>query len=216
MALINYYEGQDYEFPEDSEIFVKAMISCQLGDFDFIKNNINKNNVNNKVTWYSNYKNGKGYAYIPEQSLLSIASNYGKNEIVNYLINQGAKLEDMDEYGYIPLHFAAQSGHLQTVITLVEAGSNINKVSQKKHYRLFDINTEKTTGSGETPLHRACHLGHVDVAKYLLNNGADKSLNIKDIYGDTPIDKTRSIYSESTEGQIEVKKFIENYKIQKI
>lgn len=215
MALIDYYEGQDYEFPEDSEIFVKAMISCQLGDIDFIKKHINEYNVNNKVTWYSN-KKGNGYAYVPEQSLLSIASRYGQNKIVNYLINHGAKLEDMDEYGYIPLHFAAQSGHLQTVITLVEAGSNINKVSKKKHYRLFGINTEKTSGSGETPLHRACHLGYIDVVKYLLNNGADESLNIKDIYGDIPIDKTRSIYSEPTEGKIEVKKFIENYKIQKI
>ena len=212
MALLSYYEGQDYEFPKNTEIFVKAMISCQLGDYNFIKNNINKNNVNEKVTWYSNYKNGEGYAYVPEQSLLSIASRYGQNKIVNYLINIGAKLHDMDEYGYIPLHFAAQSGHLQTVTILVENGSDINKVSKKQYCRLYGINTNKTTGSGETPLHRACHLGHIAVVKYLLNNGADKSLTIKDIYGDTPIDKTVYGDGESTECQIEVSNFIKNYK----
>jgi ankyrin repeat protein len=40
-----------------------------------------------------------------------------------------------------------------------------------------------------TPLHLACSAGHLDIVKYLIENGAD--INCKDRWGATPLNDTR-------------------------
>ena len=63
--------------------------------------------------------------------------------------------------GMTALHFAAREGHMATVQALVGAGINVNEVSA----------ADKTS-----PVLEAIYNGHFDVAKYLLDHGADPKL----------------------------------------
>ena len=54
-----------------------------------------------------------------------------------------------------------------------------------KYIRLYGIDTNKTTGTFETPLHKACHLGHLDIVKYLIGQGA--RLDMVDYFGKVAI-----------------------------
>ena len=63
--------------------------------------------------------------------------------------------------GLAPIHFAARDGHLDSVKALLAAGADVNEVTQ---------------GDKTSPLLIATLNGQFDVAKYLLDNGADPRL----------------------------------------
>ena len=209
-GTLKYYDGADFYAPYDKQKFIEAMIACQNNNIKIVKDY--DGNLNDKVEWYST----KTYAYVPEQSLLSIASNYGNIEIVEYLIKNGARIDDQDEYGSTPIHYAATKGNLDVIKVLHKHGADLNKQAIKQYIRLYGIGTHKKTGTSETPLHKACHLGHLNVVKYLLNNGAEKSLTVKDHFGRLPI-----YYSQENEwviqtpGQKEVEAYLNSFNISK-
>ena len=60
---------------------------------------------------------------------------------------------------YTPLYNASQTGHLDVVECLVNAGA--------------DVNMEQPMEKGLTPLHTASSRGHVDIVKYLISQGAN-------------------------------------------
>ena len=73
-------------------------------DIENIKKHITCNeDTKQKLMWLSITG---GNCYVPEQSLLSIASRYGNIEIMKYLISLGTDVDDLDEYACTPLHFA--------------------------------------------------------------------------------------------------------------
>lgn len=81
--------------------------------------------------------------------LPGVDRQYLYNELVGY---QG---------GMTPLHFAARQGHVEAVMSLLEAGADINQV---------------TGGDKTSPLLIAVVNGHFDLALQLLEKGADPSL----------------------------------------
>ena len=98
------YEGCNYVKPKNPELFCRLMIDCENGDIKNIKKHITcKEDTKQKLMWLS-IKGGN--CYVPEQSLLSIASRYGNIEIMKYLISLGTDVDDLDEYACTPLHFA--------------------------------------------------------------------------------------------------------------
>jgi ankyrin repeat protein len=62
--------------------------------------------------------------------------------------------------GMTALLYAAREGHRNTALALVEAGANVNQVSGDKY----------------SPLVMAITNGHLDLAKYFLDHGADPNL----------------------------------------
>ena len=205
------YEGCNYVKPGNPELFCDLMIDCENGNLENIKKHIKcQEDTKQKLMWLSITG---GNCYVPEQSLLSIASRYGNTEIMKYLISLGADVDDLDEYACTPLHFACLKRkennveNIEAVKILLEEGADPNKVSYKKFYRIYGINTNKISGTGETPLHKAAIMGNLEIVKYLLNHGAKQSLNVKNNLGRTPIDYV-NIYDDDEKSE-EQKKIIE-------
>jgi ankyrin repeat protein len=96
-----------------------------------------------------------------------------------------------------PLHFACHNGNIAIVRSLIKHGALVN--ASRKHGGRFqtsentktidtfllDILTFLIWMSKGTPLHVACHKGHLKVVKYLVKMGAD--VNVSTLNGTTPL-----------------------------
>ena len=76
-------------------------------------------------------------------------------EIVQLLLDNGAKPNDKEEYRRTLLHFATANGHLQIANLLLEKGA---KSKEKDEW---------------TPLHLASVYGQFEIANLLLEKGAN-------------------------------------------
>lgn len=113
-------------------------------------------------------------------------------------MNQG------DDHGFSPLHWAAKEGHLNLVTLLIQRGARVNATNMGDDTPLHlatahghrdivnlllknkaDINF--VNEHGNTPLHYACFWGFSQVAEDLVNYGAYVSVANK--YGEIPLDK---------------------------
>ena len=54
------------------------------------------------------------------------AAMLGRVDIIKVLINAGVDIQKPGQFGYTPLHAAAQNGHLEVVQTLVKYGGSVN------------------------------------------------------------------------------------------
>ncbi|XP_015588660.1 acyl-CoA-binding domain-containing protein 6 [Cephus cinctus] len=61
-----------------------------------------------------------------------------------------------DQDGMLPIHWAADRGHVPTLKCLVERGADV----------------DAQDGGGQTPLHFAASCGHIEAVRYLLSVGA--------------------------------------------
>lgn len=84
------------------------------------------------------------------------AAKYGNLARVKKLLEDGAGVNDADQYGAYPLHLAAHYGHSASVELLLNKGAHINAMSD-----------------GGTALHWASYAGHFEVVQLLLEYGAD-------------------------------------------
>lgn len=93
--------------------------------------------------------NGSGHA----RGILHLAAYGGSLAICGTLIQLDCHLVRLrDFHGQIPLHYAADQGHMEVVRLLVEAGSNPMAMN---YFR-------------RTPLQLACFKGHWEVVRYIL------------------------------------------------
>ncbi|KZC07232.1 PREDICTED: acyl-CoA-binding domain-containing protein 6-like [Dufourea novaeangliae] len=88
----------------------------------------------------------------------------GHQHKVQELLDKESKLVSvMDTEGLLPIHWAADRGHVGIIELLIKHGANVNSQDT----------------DGQTPLHYAAFCGHLDVVKYLLSIGAE-SIEDKD------------------------------------
>ncbi|MEM7055454.1 MAG: ankyrin repeat domain-containing protein [Bacteroidota bacterium] len=99
-----------------------------------------------------------------EGYVLHYATSGGDVNIVKYLIERGAKVHVKDKNGFTILHVAARFNNLRLAKYLIEERSDWTI-----------INT--TSKRGNTPLHLAAHSGSKDVARVLLEAGAQDIKN---------------------------------------
>jgi len=100
--------------------------------------------------------------------MLLIAIRDKSNKVIDYLLqNKNIDVDLSNKYGETPLMIASIEGDLPIVKTLV----------LQNHARVDHI--------GWTPLHYACTRGHLDVAQFLILNGAN--VNATSINGSTPL-----------------------------
>jgi hypothetical protein len=121
-------------------------------------------------------------------TLLCIAAGQGNREIVELLINRGAKVNEKFSRingDFTPLYNAAGNGHKNVAEFLIAKGAQVN-VKMK---------------DGWTPLHIAVWSGHRDVAELLIDKGAD--VNAK-----RTTDGTTTLYWAAAKGHADVVKLL--------
>ncbi|RWS28183.1 integrin-linked protein kinase-like protein [Leptotrombidium deliense] len=115
-------------------------------------------------------------------------------------MNQG------DDHGFSPLHWASKEGRTPIVEMLINKGARINATNMGDDTALHlaaahghrdivlilvrskaDINA--VNEHGNTPLHYACFWGYQPIAEDLINAGA--IINISNKYGEVPLDKCK-------------------------
>lgn len=90
-------------------------------------------------------------------SPLIVACLYGYDDIVELLLDKGAKINLRDSVGYSPLYAACQNGHDSTIRILLSKGADVNLSSN----------------NGASPIYRACENCHKSTVQLLLKYGAD-------------------------------------------
>lgn len=114
------------------------------------------------------------YAVLEKRfTLLHFAAEHGSPrgiEILELLLNDGAKVEAKNHIGQTPLFCAVGYDNPEGVKILIAKGAKINM----------------RQNDGRTPLHWAAANGYCDVAKILIANKANK--NARDANGNTPLD----------------------------
>lgn len=95
----------------------------------------------------------------------------GRTNIVDMLLNRGARINATNMGDDTALHLACSHGHIECVNLLLKNKADVNVLNEH----------------GNTPLHYACFWGFQDIAEMLLTAGAQA--NVANVDGDTPIDK---------------------------
>jgi ankyrin repeat protein len=54
-----------------------------------------------------------------------IALWYGKKDLVEFPVKQGADIQSRDKHGRLPLHRAVLQGHLNAAVYLIDEGTDI-------------------------------------------------------------------------------------------
>ena len=109
--------------------------------------------------------NGSG-----KKSPLHFAVIYNCPKIVEYLVKNGAKINQTDKYSRTPLLLSCKYGYSKITQFLIECGSNIKKCDNSQN----------------SPLHYACAFGNLDCVKILLDHGAD--INCLNMWKNLPIE----------------------------
>ncbi|XP_071041937.1 serine/threonine-protein phosphatase 6 regulatory ankyrin repeat subunit B-like [Parasteatoda tepidariorum] len=135
--------------------------------------------------------------------ILYFALHGGYDDIVNILLNHGADVNFIFKLNFSPLHLAVFCGHFDIIKLLLERGADFNKLNSENQRpvdlavflghlesaqiffqkKIIDIN-EKIHGDS-TLLNLAAECGHLDLVKFLINEGAD--LNVIGSFGSKPI-----------------------------
>lgn len=95
----------------------------------------------------------------------------GRYNIVDMLLNRGARINATNMGDDTALHLAASHGHVDCVNLLLKNNADVNALNEH----------------GNTPLHYACFWGYSEIAELLISHGAQA--NVANVDGETPIDK---------------------------
>ena len=116
------------------------------------------------------------------RSLCSSAQQNDINEVRERLKSQSSTINRCDSSGYTALHYSVRFQPADICRLLLENGADPNC---------------QTHASLSTPLHRAVLFKNIEAIRLLLQYKAD--LTLKDIDGQTPIDKARTIDQTMTD-----------------
>lgn len=94
------------------------------------------------------------------ETALHYFASSGQDDMVTFLLENGASPNATDVDGYTPLHWAAWDNKDNTVVILLNRGANVNARNSENR----------------TPLIVAASAGHIAVVKILVGRGADKTV----------------------------------------
>jgi ankyrin repeat protein len=139
-----------------------------------------------------------------QQTPLLMASFGGYADLVLFLIEKGAKINQPDLFGATPLHMAVLGGQAEIVELLISKGADVNIKSRNGKIPLqmafekdapdivevflkqgLAINSN-INQYGRTLLHEAAIMGKINIAGFLIDKGA--VIDAKDNAGKSPLD----------------------------
>ena len=120
---------------------------------------------------------------IAGETPLTAAAKNGRVDVVRYLLDHGAKINQPDGFGDTAFIAACFSGDLSLVRLLVKEGADPALI-----------------GDGGTAMHRAASLGHIPIMEFLLKAGLP--VDIPDKNGRPPL------YAASMSGNLEGARFL--------
>jgi ankyrin repeat protein len=105
-----------------------------------------------KLHWSKSEKASKGV------TPLHVAARFGLTEFARHLRPEKSNVDAVDVFGRTPLWWAANCGHADTIIFLVQVGANPDVIEKFRGLR---------------PLHEAASRNHAEAARALLEAGVD-------------------------------------------
>jgi ankyrin repeat protein len=112
--------------------------------------------------------------FVNDWTLLQLAAHEGHVPVIAALLKAGARVDDTNDYGETALILAVMGGHTGAIDALVAASA--------------DVRLSKN--DGDTALHIASRNGRLDIARLLLEAGAEA--DVPDCYDKRPIDQVRA------------------------
>ena len=97
-----------------------------------------------------------------EKERLHRAASSGDVEEIKALLEEGLPINAFDDLNRTPLHYAASEGHVAAVRYLIDAGADVNAHEEEK--------------IGETPLGLVARNCSFEMAKTLIDAGADPTI----------------------------------------
>ena len=131
----------------------------------------------------------KGGHFVDEGEVLEAAARKGFSCILKLLLDKGVPVDALSRYE-TPLIVAARAGHCEVVNVLLDHGANINgfrfrNFKSEKHEIVYDKGRdgegsdnekeEPELANTQTPLYCALEAGRGEVARLLIERGADTS-----------------------------------------
>ncbi|KAG8193909.1 hypothetical protein JTE90_011464 [Oedothorax gibbosus] len=138
--------------PHSCDIGRELFDACRYGDVSRVRRLVTQQNVN--------ARDAAGRKSTP----LHFAAGFGRRDVVEHLLQNGANVHARDDGGLIPLHNACSFGHAEVVQLLLRHGADPNARDNWNY----------------TPLHEAAIKGKTDVCIVLLQHGADPSIRNTD------------------------------------
>ena len=127
---------------------------------------------------------------------LHAASREGHAVVAQLLLENGADIMNTGEDGRTPLHFASKYGHAEVARVLLKYGAEVDAKDRRAYNPQpgSRYNRQFSRGRRElliityrsTPLRLALYAGHSDVARVLLEHGADRSIDTEVSWGSIP------------------------------
>ena len=94
----------------------------------------------------------------------------GPKDLIKYLIEKGANINEINSIGYTPLHYAAQAGNNEVVEMLIANGAELNLRDK------MDGPLHQNVVGGNTPLMHAVLAYEKDTVELLLKSGVEVNL----------------------------------------
>lgn len=108
------------------------------------------------------------------QAKLIEAARYGSEGGVKFFLKRVTSLEGVDDQGWTALHWCAFKPAMGCLTLLLAAAADANVQNLE----------------GDTPLHLAAKLGHVEIQRALIKAGGD--ITVKNAMGKSPADLAKA------------------------
>ncbi len=110
---------------------------------------------------------------------LTFATREGDLESVQTLLDAGADVNQVTEYGWSPLLVAVNNRNYRVANLLVERGADVNLANKGGWTPLYLATDNRNIEGGDYPVPKA-DLDHLEIIDLLLQKGADPNTRVKD------------------------------------